>query len=292
MQEPQFYHIFDSVGVACYLHQTALSQRRASVISEGLLGTFVFYAQAFLQTPGVVDASEEGFGGGILGLIARSSPQSQIVLLILLIFSVVSWAVIFLKLRQFRSVETQTSSFVEVFRRSSKFSEVQSVCKSLSKSPLAGVFQAGYVELNAQLRQTESSNEPQQPNGPAARPTLKSFDALDRALLRASTIEVGKLERRVPFLATTASITPFIGLLGTVWGIIMAFQGIGETGSTNLAVVAPGIAEALIATAAGLFAAIPAVYFYNHLTQKVKEMAAAMDDFSLEFLNIAERNFS
>ena len=254
--------------------------------------TFVFYAQALLQTPGVVDASEEGFGGGILGLIARSSLPSQIVLLVLVIFSIVSWAVILLKLRQFQSIHRQSSSFIEVFRRSSKFSEVQSVCKSLAKSPLTGVFQAGYVELNAQLRLPDVSNGPTQAERAPPRPTLKSFDALDRALLRASTMEVAKLERRVPFLATTASITPFIGLLGTVWGIIIAFQGIGETGSTSLAVVAPGIAEALIATAAGLFAAIPAVYFYNHLTQNVKEMAAALDDFSLEFLNIAERNFS
>ena len=248
------------------------------------------YAYAFLQTPGVADASGEGFGGGILGLIARSSLQSQLVLLILLVFSILSWAVILLKLRQFRAVESQTSSFIDVFRRSSKFSEVQSVCKSLSHSPLSGVFQAGYVELNAQLRQPESGAEAERSG--SSRPVLKSFDALDRALLRASSHEVSKLEHRVNFLATTASITPFIGLFGTVWGIILAFQGIGETGSTSLAVVAPGIAEALIATAAGLFAAIPAVYFYNHLTQKVKEMAAAMDDFSLEFLNIAERNFS
>ena len=256
------------------------------------MGKFVFYTQALLQTPGAVEASEEGFGSGVLGLIARSSLPSQVVLLILIVFSVVSWAMIFVKLRQFRSIETQTFSFLDVFRRSSKFSEVQAVCKSLSKSPLVGVFQAGYVELNAQLRQPDTSSGPEQAATKAPHPVLRSFDALDRALLRASTVEVTKLEKHVPFLATTASITPFIGLLGTVWGIIIAFQGIGETGSTSLAVVAPGIAEALIATAAGLFAAIPAVYFYNHLTQKVKETAAEMDDFSLEFLNIAERNFS
>ena len=250
------------------------------------------YAHALLQTPGVVDASEEGFGGGVLGLVARSSLPSQLILSVLVIFSIVSWAIILLKLRQFQSVQNETASFIEVFRRSSKFSEVQSVCKSLAKSPLTGVFQAGYVELNAQLRQPDSSSDPAGASEPEERPTLKSFDALDRALLRASITEVSKLERRVQFLATTASITPFIGLLGTVWGIINAFQGIGQAGSTSLAVVAPGIAEALIATAAGLFAAIPAVYFYNHLTQKVKEMATALDDFSLEFLNIAERNFS
>ncbi len=122
------------------------------------------------------------------------------------------------------------------------------------------------------------------PAAVAGRPTLKSLDAVDRALLRATTVELTKLEHRVPFLATTASITPFIGLFGTVWGIMGSFQQIGATGSSSLGVVGPGIAEALIATAAGLFAAIPAVYFYNHFTNRVKHFAAEMDDFSLEFL--------
>ena len=253
--------------------------------------TFGYYAFALLQAPGV-SAPEGGFGGGVFALIARSSSLSKAVLLILVLFSIASWAIIFLKLWQFRRIETQTASFRDVFRRSSKFSEVQSVCRSLAYSPLTGVFQAGFIELNAQLRQPATSNGPGQPNGPPERPTLRSFDALDRALLRALSIEVTKLEHRVPFLATTASITPFIGLFGTVWGIMSAFEGIGATGSTSLAVVAPGIAEALIATAGGLFAAIPATYFYNHLSQRVKELASAMDDFSLEFLNIAERNFS
>jgi biopolymer transport protein TolQ len=258
------------------------------------LRKFIFYAHSLFQTPGVVEASEEGFGMDVLGLVVRSSLPSQIVLLILVGFSVASWAVIFLKLRQFQTVQRQTTTFIEVFRRSSKFSDVQSVCKSLAQSPLAGVFQAGYAELNAQLRNTEGETNGQRSssNDPARRPALQSFEALDRTLLRASSMEMAKLERRVPFLATTASITPFIGLLGTVWGIIIAFQGIGETGSTDLAVVAPGIAEALVATAAGLFAAIPAVYFYNHLTQRVGSMFSALDDFSLEFLNIAEKNFS
>ncbi len=253
--------------------------------SSGYFAYALFQAQA-------VPASESGFGGDIVGLIIRSSIPSQIVLLVLGLFSVASWAIILFKLSQFRRVESQTALFVEVFRKSSKFLEVQAVCKSLAQSPLSGVFQSGYVELNAQLRQTDNPIDPDQQNFSPVHPALKSFDALDRALLRASSVEVTKLERRVPFLATTASITPFIGLLGTVWGIIGAFQGIAETGSTNLAVVAPGIAEALVATAAGLFAAIPALYFYNHLTQKVKELASVMDDFSLEFLNIAERNFS
>ena len=121
---------------------------------------------------------------------------------------------------------------------------------------------------------------------------LKSLEAVDRALIRAATAEVNRLERRLGFLATTASTSPFIGLFGTVVGITIAFQRIGATGSTNLAVVGPGISEALIATAAGLFAAIPAVVFYNHFVHRVKDFSAAMDDFALEFLNIAERNFT
>jgi biopolymer transport protein TolQ len=121
---------------------------------------------------------------------------------------------------------------------------------------------------------------------------LRSLDAVDRALLRATSVEVGKLERHLPFLATTTGITPFIGLFGTVIGIMMAFTRIGAEGSTSLAVVAPGIAEALIATAAGLAAAVPALFFYNSFTNRVKEFAAQLDDFALEFLNICERNFT
>ena len=153
-----------------------------------------------------------------------------------------------------------------------------------------GMFQAGYAELSAQLR--VPGQTPASPGAPAPRPTLRSITAVDRALLRASSIEVNKLENRVTFLATTASITPFIGLFGTVWGIMTAFMNIGAQGSTDLAVVSTPIAEALIATALGLFAAIPAVYFYNHFTSKVKSYASEMDDFALEFLNISERNFT
>ena len=247
------------------------------------------YALALQQVQGV-GAPGDGLGGGVLSLVARSGLVSKVVLLILALFSIASWGVILFKLWQFRRIERQTVSFLDVFRRSSRFSEVQSVCRTLAHSQLVGVFQAGYVELNAQLRQNGPPDA--RPGSVTPRPTLRSFDALDRALLRASGVEVNKLERRVPFLATTASITPFIGLFGTVWGIMSAFQGIGETGSTNLGVVAPGIAEALVATAAGLFAAIPAVYFYNHLTQRVKLFVVETEDFSLEFLNIAERNFT
>jgi biopolymer transport protein TolQ len=233
--------------------------------------------------------------GDIVGLLLRSTWVARAVLTTLALFSVASWGIIFQKLFSFRRVERQTSSFLDVFRKSNKFSEVQAVCKQLELSPLVGIFQSGYAELNAQLRQTSNPADKtvvHNPGAPPGRPTLKSLQALDRALLRATGAEVTKLERRVPFLATTASITPFIGLFGTVWGIIIAFQMIGRTGSTSLQDVGPGIAEALIATAAGLFAAIPAVYFYNHLTHRVKIFASQMDDFALEFLNIAERNFT
>lgn len=235
--------------------------------------------------------SRSAVGEDIVGLVARTGPVAKSVLLILVLFSIASWAIILFKLWQFRRAAAQTASFLDVFRKSSKFSEVQAVCRSLAASPLVGLFQTGYAELSAQLRQTTSSPDGR-PNNPPPRPTLRSLEALDRALLRAAGVELGKLERRIPFLATTASVTPFIGLFGTVWGIMTAFEAIGATGSTNLAVVAPGIAEALVNTAAGLFAAIPAAYFYNHFTYRVKLFAAQMDDFSLEFLNLAERNFT
>lgn len=254
--------------------------------------TLGMFALALLQVQGG-GAPAAALGSDVVGLVARSGPVAKAVLLILVLFSVASWAIILQKLWSFRRIERHTTRFLDVFRRSSKFSEVQAVCSTLNASPLVGIFQAGYAELNAQLRQAAAGAPAAgNPGSAPARPTLKSFGALDRALLRASAAEVNRLERRVPFLATTASITPFIGLFGTVWGIMTAFQGIGQTGSTNLGVVAPGIAEALIATAAGLFAAIPAVYFYNHLTTRVKLAAGEMDDFALEFLNIAERNFT
>ncbi|HEX5475670.1 MAG TPA: MotA/TolQ/ExbB proton channel family protein [Vicinamibacterales bacterium] len=250
------------------------------------LGCFALALQA--QGAGQPEA---GAGGvDFVQLVARSTWLAKSVLLILLLFSAVSWAIILYKIWQYRRAERQTETFLQVFRKSSKFSEVQSVCPTVKASPLVGIFQSGYAELNAQLRQPHAP--PDASGKPAARPTLKSLDAVDRALLRATTVELSRLERRVPFLATTASITPFIGLFGTVWGIMAAFENIGAQGSTSLSVVAPGIAEALIATAAGLFAAIPAVYFYNYLTNDVKEFAAGMDDFSLEFLNISERNFT
>ena len=233
--------------------------------------------------------------GGFIDLIRSSfsTPVSAFVLGALILFSIVSWGIILYKLWTFNRIQSQSARFLEIFRRSTKFSEVQQVCQSLNESPLVGIFLAGYAELNLQLRPPSgAANSANPPSTPASRPALKSLVSVDRALMRASNVETNKLEKHITFLATTAAVTPFIGLFGTVVGIIAAFQGIGAQGSTSLDVVAPGIADALIATAAGLAAAIPAVYFYNLLTQRVKGLASEMDDFSLEFLNIVERNFT
>jgi biopolymer transport protein TolQ len=265
---------------------SALSQRRPNHVSEALLHTL----GAFVLALQVQDAAPPAGSFDILQIVRDSTLVNQGVLAILVLFSIISWAIILFKSIEYKKVERQSRTFLDVFRKSAKFSEVNAVCPSLPESPLVGVFQAGYAELNAQFRATGSGQG--NPTTNPGRPILKSLDAVDRALIRASTAEISKLERRITFLATAASVSPYIGLFGTVVGIMIAFQRIGATGSTNLAVVAPGISEALIATAMGLFAAIPAVLAYNHFTHRVKEFAATLDDFSLEFLNIAERNFT
>lgn len=223
----------------------------------------------------------------IVSLILQADPVVQAVMAILLLFSAASWGIVFYKYRHLARASRQNVAFIGVFRKSSRFSEVQASCASLPSSPLVGLFQSGYAELTAQMRAPAD-----RPGEAASRPTLRSMEGVDRALLRASTTEIARLENRVSFLATTASISPYIGLFGTVWGIMSSFQAIAGAGSTSLSVVAPGIAEALVATAMGLFAAIPAVYFYNDLTSRVKALANEMEDFSLEFLTIAERNFT
>jgi biopolymer transport protein TolQ len=268
----------------------ALSQRRTSYVAEGRLRTLGSpLAALLLQGPGGVPS--EVSGTSIFHLITRSYLTLG-VLSILGVISIVSWGIILYKLWVFRRARRQTAQFLDVFRRSSKFSEVQAVCRSLGDSPLVGLFQSGYAELTAQIRQSPADADGPHPKPVSGRPTLKSLSAVDRALLRAAVVELNKLEKHISFLATAASVSPFIGLFGTVWGIMTSFEGIGQTGSTNLGVVAPGIAEALVATAAGLAAAIPAVWFYNLLTQRVKIFASDMDDFSMEFLNISERNFT
>lgn len=215
-------------------------------------------------------------------LVLDGGPVTITVLLILLAFSLVSWAIIFSKWTTLRRAESHSEAFLEIFRRSKKFSEVHAVCHQLRTSPLVGLFLSGYNELNYQLKSKEGERESR----------VTNLESVARSLVRASNTEVMKLEKRLPFLATTGSATPFIGLFGTVWGIMNAFQRIGAIQSANIAVVAPGVSEALIATAAGLAAAIPAVIFYNFFLNWVKRLSTQMDDFALEYINIIERNFT
>jgi biopolymer transport protein TolQ len=227
--------------------------------------------------------------GGLWEMLRHTGIIARLVLLALVLFSLGSWAIIIYKGLALRRARSHSDTFLEIFRKSNKFSDVNSVCVQLKASPLVGVFQAGYAEVNQQVRgATPAAGS----TTPPPRPTVKSLDALGRSLARAGTVEVTRLERRISFLATTASVTPFVGLFGTVWGIMTAFGDIGRMGSANLAVVAPGIAEALITTAAGLAAAIPAAVFYNLYNSSIRQLTALIDDFSMEFLNIVERNFT
>ncbi len=225
-------------------------------------------------------------------LVADSGPVIIAVLITLVIFSLVSWAIILTKWMVLRRAEAHSSTFLEIFRRSKKFSEVHSVCHQLRSSPLVGMFLSGYNELGYQLRSSKSGSHGRESVSEGEGSQIKSLDSVARSLVRASNGEMAKLERRLGFLATTGSATPFIGLFGTVWGIMNAFQRIGAVQAANISVVAPGVSEALIATAAGLAAAIPAVIFYNYFVNWVKLLSTEMDDFALEFLSIIERNFT
>ena len=228
-------------------------------------------------------AIETSSGLNPFDIVLDSGPVFIAVLLILFAFSLVSWAIIFSKWTTLRKAESHTETFLEIFRRSKKFSEVHAVCNQLRTSPLVGLFLSGYHELNYQLK-TKGGSETE------AR--VHNLESVARSLVRASNAEGLKLESRLNFLATTGSATPFIGLFGTVWGIMNAFQNIGAVQSANISVVAPGVSEALVATAAGLAAAIPAVIFYNFFLSWVKRLSTQMDDFALEYINIIERNFT
>jgi biopolymer transport protein TolQ len=238
-----------------------------------------------LQTP---QGGESLLGGGLLSYIPRTSGFALSILLILLIFSLLSWTIIVRKWLTFRAIDHQSRSFVALFRKSSKLSEVGSASEVYPKTPLSGLFSAGYQELNAQIQSL--------PSGGASNPhpvlSERNITGIQRTLQRAAAAELSVLEHSMSWLATTGAVTPFIGLLGTVVGIISAFQGLGLEKTASIQAVAPGISEALIATAAGLFAAIPAVIAYNQFIAHIKHIASEMDDFSSEFLNIVERSFS
>ena len=220
--------------------------------------------------------------GEIWQLLANTGLVARIVLFILLAFSVLSWAIIFHKYRSFKAARRDSREFLKIFRQSKKLSDIRASCKSLKASPLVEVFLAGYREIESQAIAGENPGKPR----------IRSLDAVQRALQIAASAELTRLEQWLSWLATTGSVTPFIGLFGTVWGIIDAFQGLGTAGTASLRSVAPGISEALVTTAAGLFAAIPAVVAYNQFVQRIKEFGALMDDFALEFVNMTERHFT
>jgi biopolymer transport protein TolQ len=209
-------------------------------------------------------------------MVQHNGPLGMVVLGILVCFSVYSWTVIFSKWQALRGARRANSRFLRAFRKSSGLEAVMLASEQFRPSPLVAVFDFGYEEIERQVK---------------TRGKLKNHAALERALQLGASEELAKLERNMNWLATTASVTPFIGLFGTVLGIIRAFQDLGSQGSTSLRTVAPGISEALIATAVGLAAAIPAAIFYNHFGHGIRELGARMDDFALEFLNFTERSF-
>ncbi len=214
--------------------------------------------------------------GSVIDLLVQTGPVAKIVLLILLFFSIFSWAIIYVKWRSFRELHSQSEPFVRAFRKARKLSEMNVVLENFPPHPLKSVFEAGFQEAVAQ------GGDQQNP--------VHNQASLTRALQIASAQQLGELERNLNWLATTGSVAPFIGLFGTVWGIMDAFLGLGASGAASLRAVGPGIAEALVATAAGLFVAIPSVIAYNQFLSKVRDMGVRMDTFSLEFLNAAERN--
>lgn len=213
-----------------------------------------------------------------LSLIADSGPMGKLVLLALLFSSIFCWSIIFGKWRAIRRALAENSQFLDVFWHGKTIDDILARTDKFSASPVAAVFKSGVKELKKL-----SGDE-------LASAGVEKVDNIQRALVRASNSEIAHLEKNVSWLATTASAAPFVGLFGTVWGIMDAFQRIGATGAANLAVVAPGISEALIATAAGIGAAIPAVIGYNHFVQQIKRISVDIECFSQDFMNIVQRS--
>lgn len=213
-------------------------------------------------------------GGEIIDLVGESGPVAKVVLLTLLIFSVLSWALILSKWSLLKRARVQSGRFMRAFRKAQRLQDVAGIAEQFRPSPLVGVFEGGFEEYKRQMGMTGAVGNPV---------------AVQRAMQIMSSEEISRLERNLPWLATTGAVTPFVGLFGTVWGIIDAFHGLGTAGAATLRAVAPGISEALITTAAGLVTAIPAVIAYNLITHSIREFASRTDDFSLEMLNAVER---
>jgi biopolymer transport protein TolQ len=222
----------------------------------------------------------------ILDLVRGSGLVVQAVLYLLVLFSVLSWGIIAYKYRQIRCAKRESERFIEIFWERRNLSSIHDASRELTASPVGQVFRSGYEEL---IRVSRSKKETVP--GDSLTTELGGVDNVARAMKRATSVETTKLEKYCSFLATTASSAPFVGLFGTVWGIMNAFRGLSVTHSSSIQAVAPGIAEALIATAVGLAAAIPALMAYNFFVQQIRVLAVEMDNFSHEFLNIAERHF-
>lgn len=224
----------------------------------------------------------------IIRLIANSGPMVRLVLLLLLAFSVVCWAIIFAKIVQYRRAVTENSAFLQQFWKTADLSKTLAAAKRQKGSPLARAFRVGYAEMGRVFKVPGAvdalAGDPEVPVG-----RFSGTHTIERALRRAGQMELTRLGRYVPFLATTGNTAPFIGLFGTVWGIMSAFHGIGQRGSASLAVVAPGISEALVATAAGLAAAIPAVIAYNQFMSRLRGFEDELSMFSSDLLNILDR---
>ena len=227
----------------------------------------------------------------IIEMISNAGLVVQFVLLLLLFFSVTSWAIILVKFRYFGKAFKESAYFTEFFWKSRDLSNAFVKAKQLRSSPIARTFRVGYLELK-KLSQSGLPiwSPPSESDGQPLGSRFAATDNVKRALRRAINTEMTRVTQMVPFLATTGNTTPFIGLFGTVWGIMGSFHGIGLKGSANLAVVAPGISEALVATAAGLAVAIPAVIAFNHFMQKVRILESELQSFSADFLNIIERD--
>ena len=222
----------------------------------------------------------------ILDLVRGSGLVVQGILYLLVLFSVMSWGIIAHKFWQIRRAKRESERFIDIFWERRNLSSIHDASRELTTSPVGQVFRSGYEEL---IRVSRSKKE--SAPGDTFTTELGGVENVSRAMKRATSMETTKLEKNCSFLATTASSSPFVGLFGTVWGIMNAFRGLSVTHSSSIQAVAPGIAEALIATAVGLAAAIPALMAYNYFVQQIKVLAVEMDNFSQEFLNIAERHF-
>ncbi|HEX4995405.1 MAG TPA: MotA/TolQ/ExbB proton channel family protein [Methylomirabilota bacterium] len=225
--------------------------------------------------------------GGVAELVLSAGPVAKFVLLLLATFSVICWALIVEKWWEFRKIRRESLRFRQIFREARRFSVVYGAAKKHRDSPLAQLYVAAGQELVTAYGSAEMVDHVLDDADEGL--AVERLDATSRALRRAGSAEVARMERYLPFLATVASSAPFIGLFGTVWGIMTAFQNIGQQGSANLAVVAPGISEALVATAAGLGAAIPAVMGYNFFVNRTKHWAMEMEGFTLDLLNAFAR---